>query len=221
MHEMHFVCSFFSAARRTNQEAPPRLSGFWFVAMVAIWVCGTRFARTVLALFPPSSLRLHRPIKAESGVLACILTPSPSSPPIFLVGTQGERRVNSITPTSGIFNPSPRRYAPQFSPIFSCTTPRNASGHGRGRRLDTNNFLSLPKIVSVALICVICSFFSATRRTNQEAPPFLLTPPSLRTPPLYFALQNTGEEGEMYFFALISVKCDTMGGEIAFFFFGI
>ena len=29
MHEMHFVCSFFSAARRTNQEAPPLLSGFW------------------------------------------------------------------------------------------------------------------------------------------------------------------------------------------------
>ena len=105
--------------------------------------------------------------------------------------------------------------------ILRYKTPRKATGHGRGRRLNTNNFLSLPKIVSVALICVICSFFSATRRTNQEAPPFLLTPPSLRTPPLYFALQNTGEEGEMYFFALISVKCDTMGGEIAFFFFGI
>ena len=115
-----------------------------------------------------------------------------------LTETQGERRVNSITSIVGIFNPSPRRYAPQFSPIFSCTTPRNASGHGRGRRLDTNNFLSLPKIVSVALICVICSFFSATRRTNQEAPPFLLTPPSLRTPPLYFALQNTGEEGNTF-----------------------
>ena len=26
---IHFICSFFSAARRTNQEAPPRLSGFW------------------------------------------------------------------------------------------------------------------------------------------------------------------------------------------------
>ena len=39
--------------------------------------------------------------------------------------------------------------------------------------MDTNNFLSLPKIVSVALICVICSFFSAARRTNQEAPPLL------------------------------------------------
>ena len=50
---------------------------FWLVATVAVGVCGTRFARTVLALFPPSSLRLHRPIKAESGDLACILTPSP------------------------------------------------------------------------------------------------------------------------------------------------
>ena len=50
---------------------------FGFVAAVAVGVCGTRFARTVLALFPPSSLRLHRPIKAESGDLACILTPSP------------------------------------------------------------------------------------------------------------------------------------------------
>ena len=29
MHEIRFICSFFSAARRTNQEAPPRLSGFW------------------------------------------------------------------------------------------------------------------------------------------------------------------------------------------------
>ena len=106
MHEMHFVCSFFSAARRTNQEAPPRLSGFWLVATVAVGVCGTRFARTVLALFPPSSLRLHRPIKAESG--ACLY----SNPPLLL-----SLRV-------------------------------------------------------------------------------FLTPPSLRTPPLYFALQNTEEEGE-------------------------
>ena len=65
MHEIHFVCSFFSAARRTNKEALPRLSGFWLVATVAVGVCGTRFAQTVLALFPLSSLRLCRPIKAE------------------------------------------------------------------------------------------------------------------------------------------------------------
>ena len=30
-------------------------------------------------------------------------------------------------------------------------------------------------------------------------PSVILTPPSLRTPPLYFAAQNTEEEGEMYF----------------------
>ena len=26
---IHFICSFFSTARRTNQEVPPLLSGFW------------------------------------------------------------------------------------------------------------------------------------------------------------------------------------------------
>ena len=62
--------------------------------MVAIWVCGTRFARTVLALFPPSSLRLHRPIKA--GILLVLLlvflTPSPCghSPYIPFRNTGGE-----------------------------------------------------------------------------------------------------------------------------------
>jgi len=120
---IRFICSFFSTARRTNQEAPPQLSG------------------ACLYSNPPLLLSLR-----------VFLTPPSFGhlPYILRCKTQG-RRVNSITPTSGIFNPSPRRYAPQFSPIFSCTTPRNASGHGRGRRLDTNNFLSLPKIVSVAL----------------------------------------------------------------------
>ena len=41
---------------------------------------------------------------------------------------------------------------------------------GRG---DTKDFLSLSKKVLVTLIYVICSFFSAARRTNQEAPPRL------------------------------------------------
>ena len=34
--------------------------------------CGTRSAQTVLALFPPSSLRLHRPIKADRGLCFCL-----------------------------------------------------------------------------------------------------------------------------------------------------
>ncbi len=90
-----------------------------------------------------------------------------------LTETQGERRVNSITSIVGIFNPSPRRYTPQLSPIFFCATHRNASGHGKGRRLNTNDFLSLSKKVLVTLIRFICSFFSTARRTNQEAPPRL------------------------------------------------
>ena len=104
---IYVICSFFSAARRTNKEAPPQLSGFWLVATVAVGVCGTRSAQTVLALFPPSSLRLRRPIKAESGIVAfaCILTPS----------------VFSTPPSFG-----------HLPYILLCKTPRNATGHGRG-----------------------------------------------------------------------------------------
>ena len=47
-----------------------------------------------------------------------------------LTETQGERKGNSITSIVGIFNPFPRRYTPQLSPIFSCATPRNAAGQG-------------------------------------------------------------------------------------------
>ena len=104
---IYVICSFFSAARRTDKEAPPQLSGFWLVATVAVGVCGTRSAQTVLALFPPSSLRLRRPIKAESGIVAfaCILTPSVL-----------------LTPPS--FGHLPY--------ILLNKTPRNATGHGRG-----------------------------------------------------------------------------------------
>ena len=117
------ICSFFSTARRTNQEAPPRLSGFWLVATVAVGVCGTRSARTVLALFPPSSLRLHRPIKA--GILLVLLlvfsTPSPygHSPYIPYRNTRGEVEIYSSFASTSIL----------------CTIPRNARGYGRGRGL--------------------------------------------------------------------------------------
>ena len=132
---MRFALFVHSSQQREERTKKRRRGyrAFGFVTMVAVGVCGTRFARTVLALFPPSLLRLRRPIKAESGDLACILTPSPCghSPYILRCKTQG-RRVNSITSIAGLFNPSPRRYTPQLSLIFSCATHRNASGHGRG-----------------------------------------------------------------------------------------
>ena len=59
-----------------------------------------------------------------------------------------------------------------FAPILYAT-PHKVTGHGKGRRLNTNDFLSLSKKVLVTLIRFICSFFSAARRTNQEAPPLL------------------------------------------------
>ena len=106
-----------------------------------------------------------------------------------LTETQGERRVNSITSIAGIFNPSPRRYAPQLSPIFFCATHRNASGHGKGRRLNANDFLSQSKKVLVTLIRFICSFFSTARRTNQEAPPQLSGACLYSNPPLLLSLR--------------------------------
>ena len=114
---IRFLCSFFSTARRTNKETPPQLSGFWLVATVAVGVCGTRSAQTVLALFPPSSLRLRRPIKAESGIVAfaCILTPS----------------VFSTPPSFG-----------HLPYILLCKTPRNATGHGRGGDVFSFRFCS-------------------------------------------------------------------------------
>ena len=129
------ICSFFSAARRTNQEAPPRLSGFWLVATVAVGVCGTRFARIVLALFPPSSLRLHRPIKAESGDLACILTPSPfgHSPYIPLRKHRGRGGLTLLLPLQAFLTPLLVATL-LISPIFLRHTPQ-CFGARQGRRV--------------------------------------------------------------------------------------
>ena len=149
--ERSFIYSFFSAARRTNQEAPPQLSGFWLFATVAVGVCGTRSAQTVLALFPPSPLRLHRPIKAESGIVAfaCILTPSPygHSPYIFAAqntpqccGTRQGESVRFDFVTVAVFlTPPSFGHLPY---ILLYKTPRNATGHGRGGEVFSFRFCS-------------------------------------------------------------------------------
>ena len=60
------------------------------------------------------------------------------------------------------------------SPIFlRCKNTPPCCGTRQGEDCATKDFLSLPKKVLVTLICVICSFFSTARRTNQEAPPLL------------------------------------------------
>ena len=101
-----------------------------------------------------------------------------------LTETQGERRVNSITSIVGIFNPSPRRYTPQLSPIFFCATHRNASGHGKGRRLNTNDFLSLQKIVSVALDSLYLFILLSSEKNEPRSAAAVIGPfgLSLRSP---------------------------------------
>ena len=124
------ICSFFSTARRTNKEAPPRLSGFWVRRYGRRW--GLRNPLRSDSPRPFSSVSLATSPPDKGGIGCSCLYSNPLSLWALLlyslVGTQGERRANSITFASGIFNPS-----------------------------------------------------------------------VLRTPPLYFALQNAGEEVEMYF----------------------
>jgi len=60
-----------------------------------------------------------------------------------------------------------RRIAKQPFSLYCFVVPRNAAGHGRGRDCD------------LILLLLLSLFFN---------------PSVLRTPPLYFTLQNTGEE---------------------------
>ena len=64
---MRFALFVHSSQQREERPKKRRRSyrTFGLVATVAVGDCGTRSARTVLALFPLSLLRLRRPIKAE------------------------------------------------------------------------------------------------------------------------------------------------------------
>ena len=83
--------------------------------------CGTRSAQTVLALFPPSPLRLRRPIKAESGIVTVAVFFNPSvlrTPPLyFAVHNTGEEDCNAV-----------------FFPILFCSAPQ-CCGTRQGERL--------------------------------------------------------------------------------------
>ena len=128
---IRFICSFFSTARRTNQEAPPRLSGFWVRRYGrrrglrnSLRSDGPRpFSSVFLATSPPDKGRDF------ACAFAGLFNPLAlwALPLYSLTETQGERRVNSITSIAGIFNPSPRCYTPQLSPIF-CVTKHRGGG---------------------------------------------------------------------------------------------
>ena len=142
---IHFICSFFSTARRTNQEAPPRLSGFW--------VCrrsrrrGLRNSLRSDSPRPFSSVFLATSPPDKGGIGGSCLYSNPLAlwalPLYTLTETQGERGLTLLLPLL-VF----------LTPLLVATllsSPLYFLAKTQGRRLDTNNFLSLPKIVSVAL----------------------------------------------------------------------
>ena len=119
-----FIRSFFLTARRTNQEGPPFL-----LTPPSLRTPPLYFAVQNTEEEGESTL----PLIADSIISFYCFCFNPLAlralPLYSLTETQGER-VNSITFIAGIFNPFPRRYTPQLSPIFSCATPRNAAGQG-------------------------------------------------------------------------------------------
>ena len=152
-------CSFFSAARRTNQEAPPRLSGFW------VRRCSRRrglrnslrsdsprpFSSVFLATSPPD----------KGGIGGSCLYSNPLAlwalPLYSLTETQGERGLTLLLPLLVFLIPllvatllsSPLYFALQnageegnnsfrnevgYRSFFLCrfVVPRSATGQGRG-----------------------------------------------------------------------------------------
>ena len=84
---IHFICSFFSTARRTNQEAPPRLSGFWV----------RRYGRR---------RGLRNSLRSDS--------PRPFSS-VFLVTSPTDKGGDFARAFAGLFNPLALRALPLYS----------------------------------------------------------------------------------------------------------
>ena len=112
----HFICSFFSTARRTNQEAPPLLSGFWV----------RRYGRR---------RGLRNSLRSDS--------PRPFSS-VFLATSPPDKGGDFARAFAGLFNPLALWALPLYSltetqgervrvPFCSlqCDTPH--TGYGRGR----------------------------------------------------------------------------------------
>ena len=151
---IRFLCSFFSTARRTNKETPPQLSG-----LLACRYGRRRGLRNSLRSdsprpFPSVSLVTSPPDKGGIGdcALACILTPSvlltppplrATSPifccakhPAMLRDTAGGECDTRFVAADVFSTPSVSLTPPSFGHlpyILLCKTPRNATGHGKGR----------------------------------------------------------------------------------------
>ena len=121
------ICSFFSTARRTNQEAPPLLSGFWVHRRSRRRGLRNSLRSDSPRPFSSVFLATSPPDKGGNFAFAGLFNPLAlrALPLYSLTETQGERRVTSTISTEGLFKTSSCRHAPQLSLIFCCAkTPR-------------------------------------------------------------------------------------------------
>ena len=113
-----FIRLFFLVARRTNQEAPPLLSGFWVCRRSCRRGLRNSLRSDSPRPFSSVSLATSPPDKGGIGGLACILTPSPCghSPyiPCRNTGEKGNTRFGNEVE------------------FYCFVTPRHVTGHGRG-----------------------------------------------------------------------------------------
>ena len=158
------LCSFFSTARRTNQEAPPLLSGY-----------------LVRRLAPPSGLR--NSLRSDSPRPHSSVgwpPPGPIKAGVPLLYTENDPDVlqHNIQGYTGLSRHSaPRRGIQKYRQDITqdARAVRPYSSHCHLQKLDPASSAG----------DTLCSFFSTARRTNQEAPPLLsgylvrrLAPPS-------------------------------------------
>ena len=123
---IRFICSFFSTARRTNQEAPPQLSGF-----LACRYGRRRGLRNSLRSDSPrpfSSVFLATSPPDKGGIGGSCLYSNPLALwalPLYSL-TETPRKATGHGRGEG------EMYFPFASAPILYATPRNATGHGKG-----------------------------------------------------------------------------------------
>ena len=123
---IRFICSFFSTARRTNQEAPPQLSGFWVRRYGRRRGLRNSLRSDSPRPFPSVFLATSPPDKGGIGG-SCLY-----SNPLALRALPLYSLTETPRKATGHGRGEGEMYFPFASAPILYATPRNATGHGKG-----------------------------------------------------------------------------------------
>ena len=123
---IRFICSFFSTARRTNQEAPPQLSGFWVRRYGRRRGLRNSLRSDSPRPFPSVFLATSPPDKGGIGG-SCLY-----SNPLALWALPLYSLTETPRKATGHGRGEGEMYFPFASAPILYATPRNATGHGKG-----------------------------------------------------------------------------------------